>query len=52
MENIQLKLVDLNSYEIADINGGVNGPIIDGLSWYYQTMGSFYHGLYDGLVGN
>jgi len=50
MEDIQLNLFDLNSYEIADINGG--GPIIDGLSWYYQTMGSFYHGLYDGLVGN
>jgi hypothetical protein len=50
MENIELKFVELNISEITTINGG--GPIIDGLTWYYQTMGSFYHGLYDGLVEN
>jgi hypothetical protein len=50
MENIVLKFVELNSNEITNINGG--GPILDGITWYYQTMGSFYHGLYDGIVGN
>ena len=28
-----------------------SGPIREALEWYYKTMGSFYHGLWDGLTG-
>jgi hypothetical protein len=46
---MKLEIIELNSIEAINICGG--GPIVDALSWYYQTMGSFYHGLYDGLTG-
>ena len=41
---------NLDNLELTEISGG--GPILDGINWYYRTMGSFYHGLYDGIVGN
>jgi len=45
-----LDVVELDFDESLKIDGG--GPIKDGLSWYFQTVGSFYRGLWDGLVGN
>jgi hypothetical protein len=45
-----LEVYELEVSDLYDINGG--GPIRETISWYYQTMGSFFHGLYDGLVGN
>jgi len=50
MENNKLKSIELNVNELRDINGG--GPIKDAIDWYYNTLGSFCHGLWDGLVGN
>lgn len=40
----------LSESEMNLINGG--GPIIDAVEWYYKTVGSFYRGIWDGLVGN
>ena len=42
--------VVLSDSEINLINGG--GPIIGAVEWYYKTIGSFYRGIWDGLVGN
>lgn len=35
--------------EVIEINGG--GPIREAVEWYYKTVGSFYRGIYDGLMG-
>lgn len=35
--------------ENVEINGG--GPIREAVEWYYKTVGSFYRGIYDGLMG-
>lgn len=47
---VNFNVTELNFDESLKIEGG--GPIIDGLSWYFQTLGSFYRGVWDGLAGN
>jgi len=47
---IETTCTDLNYNESIQINGG--GPIKDAVKWYYMTVGSFYRGIYDGLMGN
>lgn len=42
--------VELTVIELNDINGG--SLILDAVEWYYKTVGSFYRGIWDGLVGN
>jgi len=42
--------VDLSVTEMNIINGG--SIILDAVEWYYKTLGSFYRGIWDGLVGN
>ena len=42
--------VELTEKEMNFINGG--SPIMDAVEWYYKTVGSFYRGIWDGLVGN
>ena len=44
-----LGLIELSSGKLEQTTGG--GPIREALEWYYKTMGSFYHGLWDGLTG-
>ncbi len=44
-ENMELHQTDLVQFQ-----GG--GPIKEAAKWYYMTVGSFYRGIYDGLVGN
>ena len=41
--------VELTEKEMNFINGG--SPIMDAFEWYYKTVGSFYRGIWDGLVG-
>ncbi|MEH6657815.1 hypothetical protein [Leeuwenhoekiella marinoflava] len=43
MRNLELS-------ELQEINGG--GPIKDFIKGFYRTMGSFYHGVIDGLFNN
>jgi len=51
MKNLNnFNVLELDYSEAKCINGG--GPLWDGISWFYQTMGSFWHGVYDGFVGN
>jgi len=40
----------LNQDQLIECNGG--GPIKDAVEWYYKSVGSFYRGIYDGLMGN
>ncbi|UCE94492.1 MAG: hypothetical protein JSV73_04245 [Flavobacteriaceae bacterium] len=40
---------NLNSMELLMVQGG--GPIKDAVEWYYKSVGSFYRGIYDGLMG-
>ena len=42
--------IELNQQDLLDIHGG--GPIKEAVKWYYLTVGSFYRGIYDGLMGN
>ena len=42
--------IELSQTQMAQIHGG-SGPSREALEWYYKTMGSFYHGLWDGLTG-
>lgn len=42
--------VELNFNELTMVNGG--GPVKRAAQWYYMTVGSFYRGIYDGLMGN
>jgi len=44
-------LLEISEKELNEVRGG-SGPIKEALEWYYKTMGSFYHGLWDGLTGN
>ena len=39
----------LDKIDLIEVQGG--GPILEGLEWYYKTVGSFYRGLWDGLTG-
>ena len=41
---------EIDQNELLNIQGG--GPIKEAVEWYYKTVGSFYRGIYDGLVGN
>jgi len=51
MNNLShINLKQLEAHELLVFQGG--GPIEDGLKWYYRTVGSFYRGVYDGLMGN
>jgi hypothetical protein len=42
--------IALDSGALKKIHGG--GPIKDAVEWYYKSVGSFYRGIYDGLMGN
>ena len=44
------KCFELNQNELLTVQGG--GPILEAAEWYYKTVGSFYRGIYDGLMGN
>lgn len=51
MKNFQkLNCEELDPKELIIIKGG--GPIKEAVEWYYKTVGSFYRGIYDGLMGN
>lgn len=51
MRNISnFNCVELDQQELMAIHGG--GPILEAVEWYYKTVGSFYRGIYDGLMGN
>lgn len=43
-------LMELSQRQLHQIHGG-SGPIREAIEWYYKTMGSFYHGIWDGLTG-
>ena len=42
--------IELKQNELLVIQGG--GPIKEAVKRYYLTVGSFYRGIYDGLMGN
>lgn len=51
MEKVSIiNCTTLDSNELLAIQGG--GPIKEAVEWYYKTVGSFYRGIYDGLLGN
>ncbi len=51
MEKVSIiNCIPLDSNELLTIQGG--GPIKEAVEWYYKTVGSFYRGIYDGLLGN
>lgn len=51
MQNLSYySCVELEQLELLHIQGG--GPIKEAVKWYYLTVGSFYRGIYDGLLGN
>lgn len=51
MKNISYpNCIDLHHQDLLDIHGG--GPIKEAVKWYYLSVGSFYRGIYDGLMGN
>lgn len=51
MENIsKMNCIHLDQNELLSLQGG--GPIKEAVEWYYKTVGSFYRGIYDGLLGN
>ena len=51
MENISyINCIELKQQDLINIHGG--GPIKEAAKWYYLTVGSFYRGIYDGLMGN
>lgn len=51
MSNLQTyRCKKLDPKELMIIQGG--GPIKEALEWYYKTVGSFYRGIYDGLMGH
>ena len=49
-EAMSYGLVELPVEQLQLTTAG-SGPIREALEWYYKTMGSFYHGLWDGLTG-
>lgn len=49
-EQLNKNWITLDSRELVMIQGG--GPIKDAVEWYYKSVGSFYRGIYDGLMGN
>jgi len=42
--------VELKQNDLLFIQGG--GPLKEAAKWYYLSVGSFYRGIYDGLMGN
>lgn len=51
MKNIsKINCIELGQNELLTLHGG--GPIKEAVEWYYKTVGSFYRGIYDGLMGN
>ncbi len=42
--------IELNPMDLLEIQGG--GPLKEVAKWYYLSVGSFYRGIYDGLMGN
>ena len=47
MKNIEC--ISLTTKELLELKGG--GPLREAAEWYYKTVGSFYRGIYDGLMG-
>lgn len=47
---LNINYTELDRNELLTLYGG--GPIKDAAEWYYKTVGSFYRGIYDGLMGN
>lgn len=45
----EIDCTNLSSQEMLQVLGG--GPIREAVEWYYKTVGSFYRGIYDGLMG-
>ena len=51
MESIStMNCIQLDSDKLLTLQGG--GPLKEAAEWYYKTVGSFYRGIYDGLMGN
>lgn len=51
MNNLsQFQVLELTAEEVLLVDGG--GPIRDALETGLQTLGSFAHGVWDGLFGN
>lgn len=51
MKNISnFNCFELDRNESLAVQGG--GPLLEAAEWYYKTVGSFYRGIYDGLMGN
>ena len=51
MKNLsKIDCIELVPDELASLKGG--GPIKEAVEWYYKSVGSFYRGIYDGLMGN
>lgn len=51
MNNISnFNCFELDQNELLGLQGG--GPLREAAEWYYKTVGSFYRGIYDGLMGN
>ena len=46
-----MKTTELSRMELITIQGG-SGPITEAVEWYFKTLGSFYRGVWDGLIGN
>jgi hypothetical protein len=40
----------LSTQKLVNVSAG--GPIADVFALHFDTIGSFYHGLFNGLVGN
>ncbi len=49
-QSMNYEMIELTELELIQTQGGF-GPIGEALEWYYKTMGSFYHGVWDGLTG-
>lgn len=51
MKNLsKIGCIELDQNELLSLQGG--GPIKEAVEWYYKSVGSFYRGIYDGLMGN
>ena len=51
MKNLsKIDCIELDHEELLSLHGG--GPIKEAVEWYYKSVGSFYRGIYDGLMGN
>ena len=48
MKNLSTDLIEMNEVEINSTSGGY--AILDGIASFYHTMGSFWHGVYNGFM--